>query len=158
MTTLSRLVRAIEMTPLPVIALVEGSVWGGACEVVITCDIAIAAPSATFAFTPAKLGVPYNAVGIMNMMKSVGMPLLKEMLFTARPIPVKRALDVGMINAVVPAQEIGAVARQTAAFIAETSPTCVALEGGAESPGRGTIREPGDIRAASRPAPAGLRQ
>ena len=80
---LRRVVRAIELIPLPVIALVEGSVWGGACELVITCDLVIAAPTSTFAFTPAKLGVPYNTAGILNMMKSVGVPLLKEMLFTA---------------------------------------------------------------------------
>ncbi len=74
---LRRVVRAIESTPVPVIALVEGSVWGGACEVVFTCDIVIAAPSATFTFTPAKLGVPYNTAGILNMMKSIGVPVLK---------------------------------------------------------------------------------
>lgn len=118
---------AIESTPVPIIALVEGSVWGGACEVVITCDIVIAAPSATFAFTPAKLGVPYNMVGILNMMKSIGVPLLKEMLFTARPIPAERAARVGMVNAVVPATEIEDVTREIAARIAETSPLCIAL-------------------------------
>ena len=52
--------RAIETLPLPVIAMIEGSVWGGACELAITCDLVIATPEATFALTPAKIGVPYN--------------------------------------------------------------------------------------------------
>ena len=54
----------------------------------ITCDLVIATPETTFAFTPAKLGVPYNTAGILNMMNSVGIPLLKEMLFTASSISV----------------------------------------------------------------------
>ena len=124
---LRRLVRAIEAIPMPVIALVDGTVWGGACEIVATCDLVIATPCATFAFTPARLGVPYNTGGLLNMMKTIGLPLLKEMLFTARPIAAQRALELGMINAVVSADEIDAVARQTAAQVAETSPMCVAL-------------------------------
>ena len=99
---LRRVVRAIETLPLPVIAMIEGSVWGGACELAITCDLVIATPDATFALTPAKLGVPYNTGGIQNMMNSISTRLLKEMLFTARPISSERALQLGMINYVVP--------------------------------------------------------
>ena len=55
---LRELVRAIEECPAPVIAVIEGGVWGGACEVAFACDLIIAAPSATFAVTPARLGVP----------------------------------------------------------------------------------------------------
>ena len=69
---LRRLVRAIQLSSVPIIALVEGSVWGGACEIVVSCDLVIATPAATFAFTPARLGVPYNTAGILNMMKSIG--------------------------------------------------------------------------------------
>ena len=124
---LRRAVRAIETLPLPVIAMIEGSVWGGACELAITCDMAIAAPDVTFAFTPARIGVPYNTAGILNMMKSIGMPLLKEMLFTARPIPAERALHLGMINDVVPRDKLERSAFEVAARVAEMSPMCVAL-------------------------------
>lgn len=124
---LRRLVRAIETIPVPVIAMIEGSVWGGACELAITCDLVIAAPGASFALTPAKLGVPYNTAGVLNMVKSIGMPLLKEMLFTARPITAERALRCGMINAIVPSEELENYTREIAAQIAETSPMCVAL-------------------------------
>ncbi len=82
---LRRAVRAIEQHPAPIIAMIEGGVWGGACELAITCDILIATPDATFALTLARLGVPYNVVGVLNMMRAVGLPVLKEMLFTARP-------------------------------------------------------------------------
>jgi methylmalonyl-CoA decarboxylase len=124
---LRRLVRAIESFPMPVFALVEGGVWGGACELVTTCDLVVAGESATFAFTPAKLGVPYNTAGILNMMQSIGVPLLKEMLFLARPIPAGRALERGMINAVVPAETIDGFVHEMCTHIAGTSPLCVAL-------------------------------
>src|SRR5688572_18317643 len=55
---LRRLVREIENYPGPVIAMVEGSVWGGATETVFACDLIVAAETATFAVTPAKLGLP----------------------------------------------------------------------------------------------------
>ena len=57
---LRRVVRMIKESPTPIIAMVEGGVWGGACEVVMSCDIVIAAEGTTFAITPAKLGVPYD--------------------------------------------------------------------------------------------------
>src|SRR5512134_3621408 len=56
---LRNLVREIETFPAPVIAMIEGTVWGGASETVLACDLIVAAPDATFAVTPAKLGVPY---------------------------------------------------------------------------------------------------
>lgn len=87
---LRRVVRAIEQHPSPVIAMIEGGVWGGACELAITCDILIATPDATFALTPARLGVPYNVVGVLNLVRAIGLPVLKEMLFTARPITAER--------------------------------------------------------------------
>ena len=107
--------------------MIEGSVWGGACELAITCDLVIATPGATFALTPARLGVPYNTAGILNMMNSISTRLLKEMLFTARPISSERALHLGMINSVVPVPDIEQFTLLLAAWIAETSPMCVAL-------------------------------
>lgn len=124
---LRQVVRAIEQHPAPVIAMIEGGVWGGACEVAITCDILIATPDATFALTPARLGVPYNIVGVLNLMRAVGLPVLKEMLFTARPIAAERALRVGMINHVVPPEDLERFTYELAGHLAETSPLCVAL-------------------------------
>src|SRR3982751_3256780 len=60
---LRQLVREIENYPGPVIAMVEGGVWGGATETVFACDLIVAAETATFAVTPAKLGLPYNVSG-----------------------------------------------------------------------------------------------
>ena len=95
---LRRLIRSIELFPAPVVAMVEGSVWGGACELVMSCDLIIAAEDCTFAVTPAKLGMPYNLSGVQNFLNSGGVPLCKEMLFTAQPLPVKRLVARGIVT------------------------------------------------------------
>src|SRR6476469_853752 len=96
------LVRAIEECPAPVIAMIEGGVWGGACEVVFACDLIVAAPNATFAVTPARLGVPYNVTGMLTLLNACSLRIVKEMAFTAKPISADRAERLGIINHVVP--------------------------------------------------------
>ncbi len=124
---LRKLIRAVEGHGAPVLALVEGGVWGGACELALACDIVITTPDATFALTPAKLGVPYNVSGMATFMKSAPMGLLREMVFTARPISAERALSAGLINHIVPSTEIEAFAREMAAEIGENAPLTVAV-------------------------------
>ncbi|MGB6831044.1 MAG: methylmalonyl-CoA decarboxylase [Terracidiphilus sp.] len=119
---LRQLVRKIETLPLPVIAMVEGSVWGGACELVFGCDLIIAASDSSFAITPAKLGVPYNLYGTLNLVKVAGIHLLKEMLFTAQPVSVKRLEATGVVNHVVPAEELESFTMNIAMQIAQASP------------------------------------
>ncbi len=124
---LRRAIRAIEEHPAPVITMIEGSVWGGACELVLSCDLVVAAEAATFAITPAKLGVPYNLSGVLNLSKSVSMPLIKEMLFTAQPFPAAWARDAGLVNRVVPAEQLEAVTRELCDRIIQNSPTVIAI-------------------------------
>ena len=88
---LRNLIREIEQHPAPVIAMIEGSVWGGACEVVLACDLIIAANTSTFAVTPAKLGVPYNVSGVLTFLNSAPYHIVKEMAFAAQPITADRA-------------------------------------------------------------------
>jgi methylmalonyl-CoA decarboxylase len=89
-------VRKIQEYPAPVLAMIEGGVWGGACELAMACDMVIVAENATFGMTPAKLGVPYNLGGIQNMLGSVPLVFVKEMLFRAAPISARRAYEVGI--------------------------------------------------------------
>ncbi|MGD0346390.1 MAG: methylmalonyl-CoA decarboxylase [Terracidiphilus sp.] len=121
------LVRTIEHFPAPVIAMVEGSVWGGACELVMSCDLIIAGEDSTFAITTAKLGVPYNISGIQNFLNTGGMPLCKEMLFTAQPLGVKRLLERGIVSHAVAREELEAVTMELAEKIAKNSPLVVGL-------------------------------
>jgi methylmalonyl-CoA decarboxylase len=122
---LRELVRAIESCPAPVMALVEGGVWGGAVEVVLACDIVIAAPNATFAITPAKLGVPYNVSGMMTFMTASTLRIVKELAFTAQPIAAERAERVGMINHLQPFDQIEAFSLSMAQTIAANAPLSI---------------------------------
>jgi methylmalonyl-CoA decarboxylase len=119
---LRKVVRQIEMHPSPVIAMVEGSVWGGACELVLSCDIVVASTESTFALTPSRLGVPYNMSGMLNILKVADMHLVKEMLFTARPIGAVRLGANGVVNHVVPADELADVVAALTSSIVSTSP------------------------------------
>ncbi len=119
------LIRSIQEFPAPVIGLIEGSVWGGACEVAMACDILIATPDATFAITPAKLGVPYNLGGLMTLINMIPLPIVKEMLFTAQPLPVEQALNLGIINYIKPNDEIESFVLDMARRIGNNSPLSI---------------------------------
>ena len=119
------LVRAIQTFPAPVLALLEGGVWGGACEVALSSDILVATPEVTFAITPAKLGIPYNLSGLLTLMNAVPLPVAKQMLFTARPIGAAEALNFGILNAIKPADEIEAFVYELAAQIRLNAPLSI---------------------------------
>jgi methylmalonyl-CoA decarboxylase len=100
---LEELLRAVAAFPAPVIAMVQGSAWGGACDLVMTCDMAFGDETCGFAITPAKLGLPYNAVGVLHFLNRLPLNMVMEMFCTAEPIPAPRALQVGIVNDLVPA-------------------------------------------------------
>ncbi|MCU0930178.1 MAG: methylmalonyl-CoA decarboxylase [Burkholderiaceae bacterium] len=124
---LRELIRAVEQFPAPVIAMVEGGVWGGACETVLACDLVVAAPSATFAITPARLGVPYNIGGMLTFLNAANLRIAKEMAFTARPVDAARAERVGLVNHVVAADELEAFTFALAGDIAANAPLSIAV-------------------------------
>ena len=104
--SLEILLRAIQDYPGPVIAMVHGGAWGGAFNFVMVCDIVVADETATFAITPARLGLPFNALGILQFMRRVGLNIAKEMFFTAEPISAERAMSVGILNHLVPSEKL----------------------------------------------------
>ena len=124
---LRHLIREIEQFPAPVIAMIEGGVWGEACETVLACDLIVAAPGATFAVTPAKLGVPYNVSGMLTFMNAADSRIIKEMVYTAKPISAERAERLGMINYLVPAAELEAFTLDLARTIAGNAPLSIAV-------------------------------
>ncbi len=124
---LRQVIRAIHEHPHPVIAMVEGSVWGGACELVISCDLVVASENASFTITPAKLGVPYNLSGVLNFMRASHVLFIKEALFTGQSISAQRALEVGFVNHVIPLEELETFTFQLAARIAENAPMVVSV-------------------------------
>jgi methylmalonyl-CoA decarboxylase len=137
---LERLLRAVQEYPGPVIAMVQGSVWGGACDLVMTCDIVVGDETSSFAITPAKLGLPYNASGILHFINRLGLNIAKEMFFSAEPVPAERAERVGILNHLVPSEKLLDFTMELAKRIASRS--ALAIE---------VIKEQFHILSGSRP-------
>lgn len=119
------ILRTIQSLPLPVIAMIEGGVWGGACDLALSCDILIGTPTTSFCMTPAKIGVPYNATGILHFMGIMGVNIAKEMFFTAQPMSAERAAELGILNHIVPAEELDEFTYGMAARITANSPLSI---------------------------------
>lgn len=123
---LEKLLRAVHDAPFPVIASVCGGVWGGACDLVATCDLVVATETTTFAITPAKIGIPYNTLGVSHFVHALPLHVVKEMFFTANPISAAAAAQHGLVNRLV-ADESGLEAATTelAERIAQLAPLVI---------------------------------
>lgn len=122
---LQTVIRGIMDFPAPVIAMAEGSIWGGACNIAFVCDIVIGTENTCLAITPAKIGVPYNTSGILQFLDIIGAHTAKEMFFTADPIPAEKALTLGILNHIVPAEEIEDFTLKIAGKIIANSPLSI---------------------------------
>jgi methylmalonyl-CoA decarboxylase len=119
--------RAIQSYPGPVIAMIQGGVWGGATDLAVTCDLAVGDETSTFAITPVKMGLPYNASGIMHFINRVGSNIAKEMFFTAEPVKAERAYHFGILNHLISSREIEQFTLELAKTIAANSPLAVSV-------------------------------
>lgn len=124
---LEKLMRKIEDSPAPVIAMIDGSVWGGGCDLAFTCDILIGSPKCSFAITPAKIGVPYNAVGLLHFLNMLEINIAKEMFFTAKPISSDRAYNLGIINHLIDSDKIEEFTFSMAKDITYNSPLAISV-------------------------------
>jgi methylmalonyl-CoA decarboxylase len=124
---LEQLLRAIRTFPAPVLAMVHGSVWGGAFDLVLSCDVLIADETATFAITPANLGLPYNTTGLLHFLGRLPINLTKELFFTATPIDAQKAKEWLVLNHLVASPELESVTLDLAATIALKSPLAIAV-------------------------------
>jgi methylmalonyl-CoA decarboxylase len=124
---LRQLIRELENFSAPVIAMIEGTVWGGACETVLACDLIIATPEVTFAATPARHSVPYNVSGLLTFLNAAHIHIAKEMLFTAQPIDAGRLERMGIVNHVVPAPDIEQFTYAMARTIVQNAPLSISV-------------------------------
>ncbi len=124
---LEQLLRAIRIFPFPVVAMVHGSVWGGAFDLVLSCDLVVADETATFAITPANLGLPYNTTGLLHFLGRLPVNLIKEMFFTAAPVHAQQAKDWLVVNHLVGSAELEEFTFELAATMASKSPLAIAV-------------------------------
>lgn len=113
---------AIRLCPRPVIAAVNGAAAGGGNELVIACDLAIAAESATFGQTGPKVGSA-PVTGATNVLAvQIGEKRSKEMAMLCRRYSATQALELGLVNSVVPDVDLEAAAQAMVDEIATLSP------------------------------------
>lgn len=119
------LLREIQRYAGPVIAVVRGSVWGAACDLIMTCDLVCSDKTASFAITPAKIGIPYNVTGIMHFINRIGLNRAKEMFYTAGSIDAETAASWGILNHLYESDELDAKVLGIAEQIGRNSPLAV---------------------------------
>ncbi len=122
---LERLLRGVRRSPCPVIAMIHGSVWGGATDLIMNCDIVIGDETCSFAITPSNLGLPYNTTGLLQFMRRLPLNVVKEMFFTAGPMNAVAAAQWGILNHLVPSAELQPFTREVAQTIASKAPLAV---------------------------------
>ena len=124
---LEGLLRAIRTYPAPVIAMVHGTVWGGALDLVLSSDLVTADETASFAITAANLGLPYNTTGLLHFIGRLPINLIKEMFFTTAPLDAQKAREWLLINHLVSSAELESFTFGLAATIATKSPMAMAV-------------------------------
>ena len=111
----------------PVIAAVNGAAAGAGANIAMSCDIIVASDKATFLQAFAKVGLVPDLGGLFFLARAVGINKAKELCFTARKIDAAEALALGIVNKVVPHDDLMAEARIMASQIAAGSPTAMAM-------------------------------
>lgn len=109
----------------PVIAAVNGVAVGGGFEIVLACDLIVAAEHATFFLPETALGVMADAGGVQRLPKKIPINIAQELLLTGRKMGAEEAAHYGMVNAVVPMTDLMTKARDLAREIASGAPLSV---------------------------------
>jgi enoyl-CoA hydratase/carnithine racemase len=115
----------LEAFPKPVIAAVNGLAFGGGCEITEAVHLAIASDKALFAKPEIKLGMPPTFGGTQRLPRLAGRKRALELLLTGDPFSPVRALEMGLINAIVPHDELLSAARALAIRIMRHSPLAI---------------------------------
>ena len=117
---------ALSSLDKPVIAMIRGFCMGGGLLTALQADIRIASDDSQFGIPAARLGLGYPVSGVMALMKLIGPAYTAEVLFSARRFPAAEALQMGLVNRVVPAGSLREAALGLADSIARNAPLTVA--------------------------------
>ena len=122
-----RLMRRIERLPKPVVAMLNGYALGGGLELAMACHLRIAADNAKMGQPEVNLGLVPGFGGTQRLLRLVGRAAALELCLTGAPIDATRALQLGLVNRVVPAAELEAETMKLATQLANAAP--LALRG-----------------------------
>jgi len=120
-----RMLRAILACPIPVIAAVNGAAYGGGCEIAAAADFVYASTNARFALTEVTLGIMPGVGGTQNLPRAVGERRAKELILSGLPFSAEQAERWGLVNRVLPPEELRDAALAIAGRIAGNGPISV---------------------------------
>lgn len=118
--------RALQEFPKPMLAMIHGYCIGGGIAVAIACDIRIASDDTRYAIPAGKLGLGYRFAGVKRLIDLVGPSFTAEIFFTARQFNAQEALQMGLVNRVVPVAELERYTLDYANTIAGNAPLTLA--------------------------------
>jgi enoyl-CoA hydratase/carnithine racemase len=119
--TCTRLMETIQRIPQPVIAAVQGIATAAGCQLVATCDLAIASENAKFATPGVKIGL-FCSTPMVAVSRNIGRKRALEMLLTGKQVDAHTAADWGLVNRVVPLEDLDGAALELAHQVASASP------------------------------------
>jgi len=134
-----RLMDKLEALPIPTLAAVNGFALGGGCELALACDLIIASEKARFGQPEVSLGVIPGFGGTGRLTRAVGIQRARELIYTGDVVDAQSALALGLVVAVVPAEQLLERCREIAKRIAHKGPLAIAqakriLRAGADLP------------------------
>jgi enoyl-CoA hydratase/carnithine racemase len=125
-TTCTELMTRLHTIPQPVIAKVHGVATAAGCQLVAACDLAIASDDARFATPGVNIGL-FCSTPMVPISRTIGRKRVLEMLFTGEMIDAATAAEWGLVNRIVPPDQLEAAVLELAERIARSSPTVLAL-------------------------------
>ncbi len=125
-TVCTQLMERIQSIPQPVIAAVQGIATAAGCQLVATCDLALASETASFATPGVRIGL-FCTTPMVALTRAIGRKRAMEMLLTGRQVDAATAAEWGLVNRVVPAANLLEESRALALRIAEASGFTVGL-------------------------------
>jgi enoyl-CoA hydratase/carnithine racemase len=123
--TVKAAVAALDQLAKPSIAMIQGYCIGGGTSVAVHCDIRIAADNAVFAIPAARLGLAYRWEDIYPLVQLIGPSFTRELLYTGSRFNSKEAIQMGLVNRVVPVAELKSYVTEYAARIAANAPLTI---------------------------------
>src|SRR5947207_14780458 len=124
MNACSAVMLQIVRLPQPVIAAVQGTATAAGCQLVATCDLAVASTAATFATPGVNIGAFCSTPGVA-LSRAVGRKHALEMLLTGEPISAQRAFEIGLVNRVVAPEALDGEVATLARLIASKSAAAI---------------------------------
>jgi len=113
---------AVSAHPYPMLAAINGHCLGGGLELAVRCDLRVCAAGAKLGMPPAKLGLIYGHTGLERFIDVIGVARTRELFLTGRNLSAERAGEIGLVNEVVPDDEVEAASLGLAEEIAANAP------------------------------------